>query len=66
MINHMSTAPRDGTEIIVWQSGLRFIAVYDDDSGFFFADQELDGLPTSYVMELPGRLYAPSGWQPTG
>jgi len=66
MIKPMDQAPRDGTEIIVYQNNLRFRAEYDDDSGYFFALEALDGMPTEYVMELPGRIYAPQGFEEIG
>jgi hypothetical protein len=66
MVEPMHTAPLDGTQIIVYQSGLRFRAEYDDDAGYFFALEALDGLPTEYTMEIPGRLYSPTGYENIG
>lgn len=62
----MKTAPRpsedDPAPIYILQNGRRFIAVWDDRSGHFFAEVALDG-PDPH-NEFPGRLYGAEAWAP--
>jgi len=58
---HMLT---DGLEAIVIH-GRRFLATYDDASGYFFGHTALDGIEIEkYRQEFPGRLYGVTHFTP--
>lgn len=60
----IETAPKvEDSPLLIIQSGRRFIAEWDDGSGYFFAIVALDGIETEkYHQEFPGRLYFPEFW----
>ena len=55
----------DGLEAIVVQDGRRFVATYDDSSGYFFGHTALDGIETEkYYQEFPGKMYGVTHFSP--
>lgn len=57
----IADAPREhGVPRLVLQRGKRYIAEWDDCSGYFFALIALDGVDEN--MEFPGRLYGAEKW----
>lgn len=62
--NTIETVPKiKGKPLLIIQSGRRFVAEWDDDSGYFSTNEALDGIETEkYYQEFPGRLYSPEFW----
>jgi len=59
----IETVPKASSPILIMQDYRRFVAEWDEDSGYFFAVEALDGVEREkYWMEFPGRLYNPQFW----